>query len=240
MLGGGSDGAMQLPGRTSVVPGGHSWPAATRVPPRMPCAASAAPSAALMMMMAKTGRVGRMESPFSHEPPRSTLVVDRRAELPRDAGYSELLDLVVAVTGAAQHRIGVLTEQRRAPPRIERCARHLDRRPYRAQPAECRMIDIKRHLASDGLRRRQGIFVIEDRPARHAGLLELVDPERARLGARDRVDQRGEVGLVLHPLVVGGETLICHPFRMAEHARDFHEVAVVGSADRDVTIRAAE
>src|SRR5688500_14986668 len=155
MLGGASDGAMQLPGRTSVVPGGHSWPAATRVPPRTPCAASAAPSAALMMMMAKTGRVGRMESPFSHEPPRSTLVVDRRAELPRDAGYSELLDLVVAVTGAAQHRIGVLTEQRRAPPRIVRCDRHLDRRAYRAQPAEGRLSDNKRTVATVGSGRGQ-------------------------------------------------------------------------------------
>ena len=48
-LGGGSDGAMQLPGRTSVVPGGHCWPGAMRVPPRMPSAAITAPSAAEMM-----------------------------------------------------------------------------------------------------------------------------------------------------------------------------------------------
>src|SRR5512139_4028458 len=36
MLGTGPSGAWQLPGRTSVVPGGHGWPGATRVPPRMP------------------------------------------------------------------------------------------------------------------------------------------------------------------------------------------------------------
>ena len=33
---------LQLPGRTSVVPGGHSWPGVTRVPPPR-CAASTAP-----------------------------------------------------------------------------------------------------------------------------------------------------------------------------------------------------
>src|SRR5688572_2409249 len=66
MLGGGSEGAMQLPGRTSVAPGGQSWPAVTRVPPPL-CAASTAPIAPLIRMT-RTVRKNRMESPFSHEP----------------------------------------------------------------------------------------------------------------------------------------------------------------------------
>ena len=41
MLGGGSEGAWQLPGLTSVVPGGQSCPGVIWVPPRMPCAAIA-------------------------------------------------------------------------------------------------------------------------------------------------------------------------------------------------------
>ena len=45
MLGGVSLGAWQLPGLTSVVPGGHSWPGASRVPPPR-WAARAAVSAA--------------------------------------------------------------------------------------------------------------------------------------------------------------------------------------------------
>src|SRR5687767_7390548 len=103
MLGGASEGAMQLPGRTSVVPCGQSCPGVTRVPPPR-CAASAA-LIAPQIRMTRTVRKGRMEYPFSHEP----------NHLPNGAGRSELFDLVLTVPGAKQHFVRMLAEQGRAP-----------------------------------------------------------------------------------------------------------------------------
>src|SRR6478609_6932432 len=57
MLGAGSDGAWQLCGRVSVVPGGHSWPGWMRVPPRMPWAARPTATVAVSKMIKAFRRI---------------------------------------------------------------------------------------------------------------------------------------------------------------------------------------
>ena len=74
MLGGGVSGAWQLPGRVSVVPGGHSSPGLmrVRVPPGPCCAAVAAPMAATVSRASTTVDRGMM-SPVARWRPLTSL-----------------------------------------------------------------------------------------------------------------------------------------------------------------------
>ena len=102
------------------------------------------------------------------------------------------------------------------------------------------MIDVNRHLACDRLRRRQGVLVIEDRSARNAGLFELADPVRDRLPGGFLFDQRASSSRCAMRCELPDESRVEQPLVVAQHARDFLEVAIVGGADRDVAVGAAE
>src|SRR6188472_1603421 len=123
MLGAGVEGAWQLPGRTSVVPGGHSSPGLICVPPRMPCAAMPAPIAPLKRTIRAV--LVTCIRQFSHG--RANVRVNV-CTLCHRAGGAELFDLVAAVSGVGKDVVGVLAEERSAALRIQGGGRHFYRR----------------------------------------------------------------------------------------------------------------
>ena len=121
---------------------------------------------------------------------------------------------------------------------VKRRFRHLDRRAHGAQASEDRVVHRCRHLAGDGLRGGQRFCVVQDGAARNARRVEALQPVGAWRGGRDAVDQGREFDTVPHAQGVGGESRVGRPFGMPKHGREPGEVAVVGGADREVTIGA--
>ena len=157
------------------------------------------------------------------------------------AGVSQLLYFIGAVASVRQYVVGVLAQHRRAALRVERRRRHLDRRAERAQRPSVGWSTstvISRAMACGVVER---LLVIEDRPARDAGLFELAEPVRAPVASTVTASiSAASSSRCATRWWFARKPRVGQPFGVAEHARELGEVAIVGGADRDVAVGAAE
>src|SRR5580704_11240102 len=167
---------------------------------------------------------------------RSVLVFMARLRL-YDLLLVQVRDHLVVEAELAQHLVGVLALVGRRIAHAARRAGELHRLVDHLDITEPRMMHGRRHAEMAHLRVGEHLVHLVDRAARHAGLVEDVDPVAARLVTRDLRDFLVEGGAVLRAQLVARVVGVGDELRRADRLAE--ALVDVGAGRRDVDVPVA-
>ena len=134
----------------------------------------------------------------------------------------------------------MLAELRRRHPHGHRAVGHLHGRPDVGHAAELGILGVHDHLAVQHLRIGEELLVGVHGPARHARVVQRLDPVRGGRRGQDRRDLLLEGEAILPAIGAAAEARVLEPLGMAEGGRAALPDALAGRADHHVAVLGLE